>query len=214
MILAVFLILTCTVSLILHGTMDVTVHNRSSIIESVSPVYFCDDGTYNEYSVNGMNAGDIMKIGFRFGLDKLPGGILMCEVKRKWSTESDHQSSTDITITETIEDTLKMMRLLVVWKVNNLWLPEVRIVLIVHDNELVLDEDKLAQLYNQIDDRFFEHYEASESTWSVCDDTVLGITYEIVQQIDTELKITISEGAKMKIPNWLFGLIQKGKCHL
>jgi hypothetical protein len=119
MILAIFLILMCITSLTLHEVMNVTVHNQYSDIELASPVYFCNCGTYNEYPIERTSNGITMKIGFRFGLDKLPGGILMYELQRKGNTKSDHRSRgnakslrpprTDITSTNAVEDTSKMM---------------------------------------------------------------------------------------------------------
>jgi hypothetical protein len=194
--------------------MDVTVHKQSPIIESISPVYLCDSGTYSEYSVEGTDDGSIVKTGFKFGLDKLPGGIFVCEVQRKGNIEFDHYSSADTTFTEDVENISETMRLLVAWKINYLWWPNVQIVLIVYGNELVLNEDKLTQLYSKIDDQFFERHDASESTWLVCDDTVLEITYEIVQKVGIELKITISEGVEDENAEPALWIDSEGQYHL
>jgi hypothetical protein len=108
MTLAIFLILICTFSLVLYETMDVTIHNLYSDIELTSPVCFCDNGTYDEYPVDEMDNGTMMKIGFRFDLAQSEsGGILMYEVQRKGDTKSDHQLSIDIISTKAVEDASK-----------------------------------------------------------------------------------------------------------
>jgi hypothetical protein len=175
--------------------MDVTVHNQCPDIELVSPVYFCNCGTCYEYPIERTDDGAMMKIGFRFGLlDKLPRGILMYEVQKKEYAESDYQSSTDATSIETVEDTPKMTLLLVAWEIERFEKPRVNIVLIGHDNELVLNEDKLAQLYDKINDQLSTRYDSFQSTWLLYDNTVLETTCVTVYEKGFELKITISEG--------------------
>jgi hypothetical protein len=196
MILVISLMLICIASLTLYKTMDVTIHNQHSDIELVSPVYFCDGGTYNEYPAERMDASTVMRIGFRLGLDKLPGGILMYALQKKGSVGSDHQSSTSTTSIEAIENASNMMSLLVAWKIEDSEKPIVHIVLTVHENELILDEDKLSQLYNKIDCQLSRCYAISKSTWLVFDNTVLETTYEIVQKESIGLKIAIFEGVK------------------
>src|SRR5690606_26774778 len=120
----------CTVSLTLHGVMDVAVHNQYPDIELVSPVYFCNRGVYNEYPVERTDIGAMLKIDFSFGVDKLPGGILMYEVQRKGNTESDHKSSSGATCSECVVDTSKTMRLLVVWTIEQFGEARAHIVLV------------------------------------------------------------------------------------
>jgi hypothetical protein len=194
--LVIFLILMCIVSLTLHGVMDVTVYNQYSDIELVSPVYFCNHGSYNEYPVERTGGSVMMKIDFNFGLDKLPGGILMYKVQRKGNTESDYQSNIDITLAETVGDMSKMMRLLVVWEIERFGESRVRIVLVEHDNKLILNEDKLAKLYDKVNKQFSRSYNPSRYSWLVSANTVLKTTYEIAQKEGLELKIVISKGIK------------------
>jgi hypothetical protein len=202
MMLVIFPMFTCTTRLILCGAMDMTIHNQYPDIELVSPVYFCNHGTYNEYPVERTDVSAMMKISFNFFvLGKLPGGILMYKVRRKGSAKSDHQSSTDTTSTEPIENTSKMMRLLMDWKIENFWWPRVRIMLVEYDNELVLNE--LEQLYDSIND-IPPGY--SPSRWLMCDNTVLVATCKAVQKVSPGLKITISKGAKdeyTKSASWI-----------
>jgi hypothetical protein len=190
--LAIFLMLMCTSSPALRGAMDVTVHNLSPDIELVSPTCFCNRGIYNEYPVVRRNVS-AMKIGFSFGLDKLPGGILMYEMQRKASARSNHQSSTD---TKTIEDISKMTRLLVAWKIEDTEEPKVYMISVEHDNELILNEDKLAQLYVNVNDQFSERYNPSRHTWLVYDDIVMEATYNVVQKEGLALEIAVSKGVK------------------
>jgi hypothetical protein len=69
-------------------------------------------------------------------------------------------------------------------------------VLAEHDNKLVLNEDKLAQLYDKIDEQLSRSSNLSKGTWSMCDDTALVATYKVMQKGDRELKIDISKEAK------------------
>jgi hypothetical protein len=170
--LAIFLTLMRTVSLSLHGTMDVIVHNQHRKIELVSPVYFCNHGTYNEYSVERTDTGTMMKISFRFDLHQdESSGILMYEVRRNRSTKFDHQPGTNITYAKIIEDTFKMGLLLVAWRIDRSWKYRIYTMLVEFDNELVLSEDKLAKLYDKIYDiptnaynSFFKHGGTYKST--------------------------------------------------
>jgi hypothetical protein len=200
MMLVIFPILMRTASLTLYDTMDVTVHNQYPDVELVSPVYFCNHCTCNEYPIRRTDGGAMMNTDIRFDIGKLPGGIWMYEVQRKGSTESDHQSSTDTISTEVVEDTSKIVRLLMIWKIEDPEEPEVCIILVEHSNELVLNEDKLAQLYDKANDRFYKFYDSFQSTWLVCDNTVLKATYKIVWERGLELEITISEGVKDEYP--------------
>jgi hypothetical protein len=199
MMSVIFLILTCTTSLTLHKTMNMTVYNRYSDMELASPVYFYNCVTYYEYPVEETNSGTIMRLGFRFDPDQNESnGILMYEVQE--NARFNHPSSVD---TEAIEDESKMIRLLVIWKMRHSGRPKVRIVLVEHDNKLVLDEDKLAQLYDKMDD-IPRNYD--RSTWFIYDHRVLAITYKIVKKEDPELKITISKGIDDKYtmkPIWI-----------
>jgi hypothetical protein len=202
--LAIFLILTCTVSLTLYGEMDVAIHNQHSDIELISPVYFCDSGTYNEYPVERTDASTMIKVGLKFCFDRLPGGILMYEVQK--NTKSDHHTNTDTTFTEATEDTSKTMRLLVVWKIKYSKRLRVHMMLVEHNNKLVLNEDKLAQLYNKINEQFSEHDGPSKCTWLMCDNAVLAATYKVARKTGLELKITITkegEGKDTMRPMWI-----------
>jgi hypothetical protein len=186
----------CTASLTLLGAMDVTVHNQYSDIELVSPVYFYNCEMYNEYPVERTDVGAMMKTSFRFGFDQdKPGGILMYEIQRKGNIKSDHQPGTDTTPAEAVEDTSKMMRLSMAWKIGRFGELSVHVLLVEHDNGLVLDEDRLALLYDKINEMPSGH---NLSRWLICDDIVLVATYKAVQKGDLELKINISKGTKDK----------------
>jgi hypothetical protein len=109
----------------------------------------------------------MMKIEFKFDSDQdKPGGILV--YKAKSNTRSNHQSSID----RIIEDTLKIMRLLVAWKIERSGELDVNMALVEYGDELVLDEDKLANLYDKINDipSGYRH------TWLMYDNTVLKVT--------------------------------------
>jgi hypothetical protein len=184
--------------------MNVAVRNQHSDIELVSPVCFCNGETYNEYSVERTNDGTVMKIGARFDLSQDKSeGILMCEVQKSENTEANHQSNTDTTFTETVENISKIMRFLATWEIKSPGRATIRIILAEHDSELVLNEAELAQLYNKINDIPSDVYSwilkydgIYKSTWLMHDNTVLEATYDIICEKGLELKITVTEGVK------------------
>jgi hypothetical protein len=192
--------------------MDVIVHNQYSDIELSSPLYFCK--TYNGYSVERTDFNSTVKIGFRFDVAQdRPGGILMYKVQREATARSYHQSNIDIAFTEVAKHTYKMMRLLVAWEVDQsgeLW---AGIVLVEHDNMLVLNRDNLAQLYgkvNAIPSKMYgwicRYDSIYKSKWLLCDNTVLEVTYKIIYEKGCELKIAISKGVEDKYtmkPLWI-----------
>jgi hypothetical protein len=192
----------CAVSLTLHETMDVAVHNRYPDIGLVSPVYFCSCGTCYEYPVKRTNTDVVVKIGFRFDIDQNePGGILMYKVQRKSDTRFDRQSSTNTIYAKAIEEASEMMQLLITWKIKHFEESKVNIVLVEYGNELVLNEDKLVQLYeNDIPS------EDNPFKWLMYDNTVLAARHELVRKTGFESRITVYEGVKdertMK-PMWI-----------
>jgi hypothetical protein len=201
----VFLILMWNVSSTFPETMLMTVHNRYPGIELASPVYFCNHGTYYEYFV-GTTYND-MKAEFRSDSNQdHPGGILMYEVQRKRNIISDRRFSIDAIYTKVIEES-KTMQLLVIWKNKRPGEPKIYIMLVEHDNELFLNRDKLAQLYNKINDIPFgygfmyphtRHYNTPGHTILMYDDTVLKAEYRLMQNVVLELDIAISEGNRDK----------------
>jgi hypothetical protein len=81
----------------------------------------------------------------------------------------------------------------VTWNIKRSGKPKVNIMLVEYDDELVLNEDKLAQLYGKINDISSGN---SSFGWLMYDNTVLVAKYEVAEEKDLELKITISKGAK------------------
>jgi hypothetical protein len=187
--LVLFLMLMCTASLTLQKTIVMAVHNQYSDIELASPVYFYNLGTYYKYPVVRANTGTVMKIGFIFDLDKLPGGILMYKVRRKRNAIPDHQSSIDTIYAKAIEDVSKTTRLLVTWKIERSEKPKVNVMLVEHDNKLVLNEDKLAQLYDKVNNTPSGH---DTSAWLIYGDKMPPVICEVVQKDSLELKVTVS----------------------
>jgi hypothetical protein len=191
----------CTVSFILHGTMDVTIYNQSFNIELIPSVYFCNCGTYYEHPVKRMDAG-VMKTDVRFDLDQEEsGGILVYEIQRKG--RFDHQSNI---ATKVIEEALKMVRLLITWKFKRFGESKVNIMLVEYDDKLVPNEDKLAQLYGKLAVILSKCYDPHINTRLMYDNIAIGPICEVVWKEIPELKITISERATNKYtmkPMWI-----------
>jgi hypothetical protein len=190
--LAMFLMLTCAVSLTLHEVIPVTIYKRHPDIELVSPIYFCAGGAYYEYRVERVDKGVVMKFDFRFDLDRdEPGSILMYEIRKKGHAISDHQSGTDTIYTKAIENASKMTQLLVFWKIKQHEDSESSVILVEYDNELFLNEDKLAQLYENVNDMPYDCYKC---TWSMCNNTTLDAKPWTIRRTDPRLMIEISIG--------------------
>jgi hypothetical protein len=171
----------------------VIIRNQHPDIELTSPVYFCKCGKYYKYPIERTDDGTVMKIDFRPDFDQdTPGGILIYKVQRKRNAGSNHQSNIDNIYDRVIEETSERIRLLIAWKIKRSEKPKVKIVLVEYDNHFVLNESKLAQLYDKFDIIPSSYY---ENTWSMYDNTVLKTTYGVIHE-DLELKITISEGIK------------------
>jgi hypothetical protein len=207
--LAIFPILMYTVSLTIYKTMVMTVHNQYPDIELVSPIYFCNHGAYYEYPVERTNTDTMMKIDFKFDHDQdALKGISMYEIRR--NTRSGHQSNIDTISAEATEDTLKIMRLLVTWKIGRSEKPKVNVVLVECSNDLLLSEDKLVQFYDRVNDIPSCH-SASGCTWLMCGDTALAVRREVIRKTGLELKITISQGVRSLNTIRQSGLSQKDK---
>jgi hypothetical protein len=90
------------------------------------------------------------------------------------------------------EETSKMMLLLVAWKIEYCRMYKEKIILVEYDDELILNEDKLVQLYNKI-----KNIPASfdQGTWFICDNMVLKVACNFPYK-RLELKITISRGVE------------------
>jgi hypothetical protein len=181
--------------------MYLTVHNQNAAIELVSPLYFYNCGTYYKYPIKITYAGPTMTTGFRFDPDQdEPGGILMYEVRRSYA-RSSYQSRIDIIYARAIEEASKMMRLLVAWKIERSGEPKVDVMLVEYNNESVLNEDKLAQLYNKIDSMPSGH---NPSEWLMYDNITLEAAYAVTEKKGLELKITASRGLRGAIKSmWI-----------
>jgi hypothetical protein len=171
-----------------------TVHNRYPDIELVSSVYYCNCGIYYVYPAEETDNGT-MKIGFRLDLNQDESrGILMYEVQRKGDTVSGHQSSIEPIYAKAIEEASKMTRLLVILKIKHIEKPKLNVMLVEYNNGLVLNEYKLAQLYEKANDISFDR-DLFEYTWLMCNNTALKIKREVTLATGIELKITISKGS-------------------
>jgi hypothetical protein len=68
--------------------------------------------------------------------------------------------------------------------------PRLNVMFVECDNKLVLSEDKLAKLYDEIDNQFFEYY-PSRYTWLMCDHIALAASYKVAREKGIELKIAV-----------------------
>jgi hypothetical protein len=165
--------------------MMMTISNRHSDIELVSPVYFCAGGTHYAYPVEQKDKGVAMKFDFRFDPDQdESGGILMYEIQRKENAKSNQPS-------KIIEEAPKTIRLLVIWKTKHLKEPKLSVILVEYDNKLVLNENKLAQLYEKFNDIPANYY---RNTWLMWDNITLDESRKLLWHTSFELEIIISKG--------------------
>jgi hypothetical protein len=152
-------------------------------MELVSPVLYCHHQCHYEYHVKKID-GATIKIDFKLDFDQdEPGGILIHKIQS--NTRSNHQSIN--------EETSRMMLFLVNWKMNCLWWPEAKIILVEYDDQLDLNEDRLAQFYDNIKDMLTGYY---VNTRFVCDNAVMNVECDLIPGKGSELKINISEGVE------------------
>jgi hypothetical protein len=189
----IFPMLMRAISLTIYRTLDVTIHNKYPNIKLVSPVYFCNCGIHYEYPVEKTDKGVIMKIGFRLDLiQNEPGGILIYEMQIRGNAGSNRQSSIDTIYAKAMKETLKKMGLLVAWKIKRSKWHKAKITPTEYDNELVLNEDELAQLYNNVYNIPTGHSIFRE-TWLLCNDITLGTMRNPTRKAGLELEATIYE---------------------
>jgi hypothetical protein len=191
--LMIFSILMHIVSLTFQKAMVITVRGQYPDMKPISSVYFCNHGTHYEYPKR-TNTGTVMKVEFRFDSDQdVFEGILMCKVRRERDIRFNQQSSTNTIYTKVIEEASKMMQLLVTWKIERLGRLKVNVILIEYDDGLVLNEDKLKQLYDKVNNIPTNY---NESKWLMCDNTVLEVAHKAVHKAILESTITIFEGPR------------------
>jgi hypothetical protein len=168
----------------LRRTVVITVHNQYPGIELLSPVHFCNRCTHYECHSKRIGDDNMVKIEFRYDFDQdKPGAILMYGLQGE--AGSNHRSSTN----KVIEDASKMVGLLVAWRIERSRKLKVNKMLVEYSDELVLDEDKLGQLYDKINDLL--PFYTSKRTWSMSNNTTLAVVYEVVQEASLELEIAI-----------------------
>jgi hypothetical protein len=182
--------LMCGFSLTLQKTIVMLIYNQYPGIELISPVYFCNCGTHYEYPVKRTNEGAVMKIDLRFDPNQdEPVGILMYKVQREENTISGHQSSIDPIYSKAIESVSKMVRFLVIWKIKRSGEPKVDVMLVEHGNELILNEDKLAKLFDKVNSMPSTYFATG---WLMYDNTISSVLREVVRRGSLESRITIS----------------------
>jgi hypothetical protein len=160
---------------------SITICNLYPDMELVSPIFYYNHECHYEYHVK-KDTSDVIKIDLYFDQDDARG-IMMCKMQRKSNTRSNHQYNH--------EETSKVIQFLVAWKITPFWVDE-KIILVEHDDQLVINEDKLARLYDKV-----KNIPASDiiSTWLIDDNKVLKVTCDrSIHKTNHELKITISKG--------------------
>jgi hypothetical protein len=173
--------------------MDVTVRDRHPDIELVSPVYFCNHKIYSEHFVERTDTSIMMKTVFRFDPSQdESGGILTYKVQRKSGARSNYPMIN--TTHARVENAIKIMRLLITWRIKHLGRPKVNVVLVEYDHEIVLNKDKLVQLY-KVNDILSGH---DLSRWLMYDTTALKTEHEVVRNEGPKLKIIISRKVEDK----------------
>jgi hypothetical protein len=161
-------VLIYTISLSMQPTFKLVIHNQCLNVDLVSPVYVTSDGlechrppTYKVYTE------DIMRSAFINNLSNASYGVLIYELQTRLPRRS----------TETGEDTLNDVDLLVIWK-----LPESKelradVLLVKHTKEFTWNEDKLRQLYYENRSRLKGCNGTTSNTWFMDDNMSLRTTF-------------------------------------
>jgi hypothetical protein len=183
------------VSLTLQKIAHMTIHNRYSDIELVSPVLFCNCENRYEYHVEKTDTGSMLKINIKFDTDQDVEGILMCKIQMKSNTRTNHRYSNG--------ETSRVMRLLVAWKIKHSRAHE-KTILVEYDDTFEVNENRLEQLYNKVRNIPTMWY---RNEWLIYDDTILKVTSNsLTYKRDPGLEITISRGVGDSVtirPMWI-----------
>jgi hypothetical protein len=120
--------------------MKVEIHNKSSDIELVDPLYFSDGAICYDPLDQKVAPHGMLSVAFRVNLTRITfKGVLICRLRK--GINSNQQSSADATNID--EKWSNYVQLLVGWKVDRFKGPRVYMLLGEHGEKLTWTEDKL-----------------------------------------------------------------------
>jgi hypothetical protein len=179
----------CNISL--DKALNITIHNQYSDLELISPVYFSDGTTYCVSPDQKAGTGNIMETSF--GIDSKQKDlkcVLLYKLQRKRAAKTDNQSDNNAVF---IENTVTNMYLLVAWVAKN-YKHKFCAYLMEFTDDFTWDEDKLWALYREYNDQFHMDYRPRIITWSMHNNAVMKMRFDITYGSDYKLDIVISEG--------------------
>jgi hypothetical protein len=184
-LMVICFILICIVSHTFQSAIDMTIDNRCSNIELVSPIYFIKDTMLRMHFPQQVDSKSKMKVSFRTGMNRSTfGGVLLYYLQRKENEKPDDQSNAD-------KDISISTQLLVIWgcisdKIySRTWLVE-------HENTLSWDENKLERLYYVYAGHYEEYSDIDPQAWLLDDNIMLKIEREALYG-EFKIEIIISE---------------------
>jgi hypothetical protein len=161
-----------------HAAMEVEICNRCSDIELVDPLYFSDGAVCCKPLKQKVAPGDTLATAFKINFGRTDfEGALMCRLRKR--TNNDKKFSTDTINTD--EKLSSHIRFIVGWKLVNPQGPRIYMLLIEHGENLVWNENKLAEKHNEFRGRLSVHSSAVTDIWSMEDGSVLRLASDGVE---------------------------------
>jgi hypothetical protein len=185
-------ILIHAASLKLQLPVCITIHNQSSNIKLVSPVYFSNCTVCPKLSDQQIDIGTGMDACFEVNViqDEFEGALIY---KLQRCVEFDDQLKMDTLTKETNKNEAKCVQMFVAWKVKG---PKslLYVALIEHIKEFTWNEDALRKLYDKNYSQLKKHGDTILDTWLIDDNTALEISFKVSGlKGNFELSISISE---------------------
>jgi hypothetical protein len=191
-------------SLTFQSVMDVTIDNRCSNIDLVSPVHFIKDTMCHIRLPHQVDSKSKIKVQFKNRMYRSRFcGVLLYHLQRKESSESGNRIDID-------KDASISTQLLVIWefRIDRL---DLHACLVEHESAVAWDEDKLKELYNTYDSRYDADIALNAGRWILNDNTKLRIVCETSYEGGFGINIIIFEEKNCFIRQNRCVLIQTGK---
>jgi hypothetical protein len=177
-----------TVSLALQLPACLTIQNRCSNIDLVSPVYFGNGVVCPKLSDQQLDIYATMRVQFEIHTtqDEFVG-VLLYKLQR----HSVSQYNMGTSIMEANTNEIKYVQLLIAWEMKD---SELSASVVLVEREIIWNEDELRKLYYENNNLLKKYNDVISDTWLMDDNMVLKTTCRVKNLKENfELSISISE---------------------
>jgi hypothetical protein len=189
------LVLICIASFALQSPVLLNIHNLCQDINLMYPICFMNGGKWHVIPEQETDVNTIMSnhLEFDFEQDILEGALLY-KIQWKQHTESN----------EFVKDGSKDIQLLVAWHVEHMEGLHIRALLVEHDKEFNLDEDKLRRLYQKYWHLLKAQIDPNRSNWMLNDTITLVTAVDVMYGgYRWDVLIIKGKGDDFKRPLWI-----------